>query len=222
MQYQTHSSIETSRENHLGDGIASDSHVLPPLPYGFAALMPVISENTLRIHYGRHNKGYVDELNKLVAGTEFDGMPLEQIVLATADQPEHEKIFNNAAQAWNHAFYWRSLKSRGGGTVTRALQPLVGSSFGDTESLKHEMATAATGQFGSGWAWLVLDGVRLKVVKTGNAGNVLTDGLVPLLVIDVWEHAYYLDFQSRRADYVTGVLEKLINWEFAAENLERV
>lgn len=197
------------------------NHALPPLPYGFAALMPIISENTLRIHYGRHNRGYVDELNKLVADTEFAHMSLDEVVLATAGRIEHEKIFNNAAQSWNHTFYWKSLKSRGGGNVTRSLQSLVSSSFGDTAQLKHELATAATTQFGSGWAWLVLDGSRLKVVKTGNAGNVLTEGLVPLLVIDVWEHAYYLDFQSRRADYVTGILEKLINWEFAAENLER-
>ncbi|MGA2777662.1 MAG: superoxide dismutase [Steroidobacteraceae bacterium] len=195
--------------------------MLPPLPYGFAALMPVISENTLRIHYGRHHKGYVDELNKLIVGTEFAGMSLEQTILATANNSEHEKIFNNAAQAWNHAFYWQSLNPRGGGNAARTLQPLVNTSFGDTDELKHRLANAATTQFGSGWAWLVLDGDRLKVKKTGNAGNVLTDGLVPLLVIDVWEHAYYLDYQSRRADYVTGVLDKLVNWQFAAENLER-
>jgi len=221
MQNQPQPSSYRSRAIPRIEGNATVNHVLPPLPCGFAALLPVISENTLRIHYGRHNKGYVDELNKLVAGTEFGGVSLEQIMLATADKIEHEKVFNNAAHAWNHAFYWRSLKSHGGGNVTRALQPLVNSSFGDTAALKHELATAATTQFGSGWAWLVLDGDRLKVVKTGNAGNVLTHGLVPLLVIDVWEHAYYLDFQSRRADYVSGVLDKLINWEFAAENLQR-
>ena len=221
MQTSTDAATDRARPIPSVEGDAVLNHALPPLPYGFAALMPIISENTLRIHYGRHNRGYVDELNKLVADTEFAHMSLDEVVLATAGRIEHEKIFNNAAQSWNHTFYWKSLKSRGGGNVTRSLQSLVSSSFGDTAQLKHELATAATTQFGSGWAWLVLDGSRLKVVKTGNAGNVLTEGLVPLLVIDVWEHAYYLDFQSRRADYVTGILEKLINWEFAAENLER-
>jgi superoxide dismutase, Fe-Mn family len=222
MQYQAQLSCNSTRAIPLSEVNSTEDHVLPPLPYGFAALLPVISENSLRIHYGRHHKGYVDELNKLVVGTEFCGMSLEQTVLESADHIEYERIFNNAAQAWNHDFYWKSLRSHGGGIVTRTLQQVINSSFGDTDELKHQFLTAAMSQFGSGWAWLVLDGNRLKVVNTGNAGNVLTDGLVPLLVIDVWEHAYYLDFQSRRADYVTGIVGKLINWEFAAQNLQRV
>jgi Fe-Mn family superoxide dismutase len=197
-------------------------HELPPLPYEFTALDPIISEKTLQIHYGKHHKGYVDELNKLVVGTDFADMSLEQIIFDTAGKPEHEHIFDNAAQAWNHTFYWRSLKPQGGGTATGVLQPLINSSFGDTKALKRELLTAATTQFGSGWVWLALDRNQLKIVKTGNAGNVLSEGLVPLLVIDVWEHAYYLDFQNRRADYVTAVLDRLINWEFATENLQRV
>jgi Fe-Mn family superoxide dismutase len=190
-----------------------------PLPYAENALEPGISAKTLRIHYGKHYKGYVDALNQLVAGTPFADMSLNQVVLSTAGEPEHAPIFHNAAQAWNHAFYWRSLSPRGGGFPSHALKVRVDSTFGNLEALKEELGTAATTQFGSGWAWLVLDGARLRVVKTDNAENPLTEHMKPLLVIDVWEHAYYLDFQNRRADYVKEVIDKLINWEFAAENL---
>jgi Fe-Mn family superoxide dismutase len=192
---------------------------LQPLPYAENGLEPVISAKTLRLHYGKHYKGYVDTLNQLVAGTPFADMSLKQIFLSTAAEPEHAPIFHNAAQAWNHAFYWRSLSPRGGGFPPHALKVRVDSTFGGLEALKEELGTAATTQFGSGWAWLVLDGAKLRVVKTDNAENPLTVLMKPLLVIDVWEHAYYLDFQNRRADYVKAVIEKLINWEFAAENL---
>jgi Fe-Mn family superoxide dismutase len=222
MQNQTRSSPSAARPAPGPLGNVTASIELPPLPYGFAALEPVISQNTLHMHYGKHNKGYVDELNKLIAGTEFSGMSLEQIMHATAHKPASEAVYNNAAQAWNHAFYWRSLKPQGGGDATRTLQPLIKSAFGDMAALKRELGAAAASQFGSGWAWLSYDGTRLKVVKTGNAGSVLVDGLVPLLVIDVWEHAYYLDYQNRRADYVAGVLDKLLNWEFAEINLRNV
>ena len=192
---------------------------LPPLPYGENALEPIISAKTLGFHYGKHHKGYVDTLNRLVARTQFADMSLEQIVLCTAGEPEHAAIFHNAAQAWNHAFYWCSLSPRGGGFPPHDLKTRVDSTFGNIEALKQELGSAATTQFGSGWAWLVLDGARLRVVKTDNADNPLTDHMKPLLVIDVWEHAYYLDFQNRRADYVKEVVDKLINWEFATENL---
>jgi Fe-Mn family superoxide dismutase len=198
------------------------THELPPLPFSFNALEPIISEKTVRIHYEKHHKGYIDELNKLIADSEFVGMSLEQVIQATAHMPVHEHIFNNAAQAWNHTFYWRSLTSLAATVPSRPLQVRINAAFGDTAALKKELATAATSQFGSGWVWLALDGDRLKVVKTGNAGNVMTEGLIPVLVFDVWEHAYYLDFQNRRVDYVTGVLDKLINWEFAAHNLDAV
>jgi len=197
-------------------------HELPPLPYELTALEPIISEKTLKIHYGKHHQGYVDQLNKLVSGSDFAAMSLEQIIFATANKSEYEHIFDNAAQVWNHTFFWHSLKPQGGGDATNVLQPMIEASFGDMKSMQREMLTAATAQFGSGWVWLAMDRNQLKIVKTGNAGNVLTKGLVPLLVIDVWEHAYYLDFQNRRADYVTGVLDKLINWDFATENLQRV
>ena len=198
---------------------AASVFALPPLPYAENALEPVISGKTVRLHYGKHNKGYVDTLNQLVAGTPFAEMSLRQLVLATAGKPEHAPIFNNAAQAWNHAFYWRSLSPAGGGVPPLALKARIESTFGDLEALKEELGTAATTLFGSGWAWLVLDGAKLRVVKTGNAENPLTAYTKPLLAIDVWEHAYYLDFENKRADYVKRVIDKLINWEFAAENL---
>ena len=193
---------------------------LPPLPYGYADLEPVISANTLRVHYGKHHKGYVDALNGLLPDSEFAHLSLEDLILASAHGTEHEQVFHNAAQVWNHTFYWHSLTPRGGGEPDGALQALIKKSFGDTAALRREWTTAAKSQFGSGWAWLVLDAERLKVVKTSNADTVLTDDLIPLLVIDVWEHAYYLDVQNRREDYVGGVLDKLLNWDFAAENLE--
>lgn len=194
-------------------------YVLLPLPYAQNALEPVISENTISFHYGKHYKGYVDNLNKLVAGTELAGMSLEEIIIATSGKADKTAIFNNASQAWNHAFYWNSLAPEGGGEVPSTLKVKIEASFGSVDACKKELATAATSQFGSGWAWLVLDGDKLKVVKTGNADSPLTKGMKPLLTIDVWEHAYYLDYQNRRADYVNAVIDKLINWDFAADNL---
>jgi len=195
--------------------------VLPPLPYAEKALEPVISANTISFHYGKHHKGYVDNLNKLVIGTEFASLPLEKIITETAGKADKTAIFNNASQAWNHTFYWNSLTPNGGGELPAALKTKIEASFGTVDACKKELATAATTQFGSGWAWLVLDGGKLKVFKTGNADSPLTKGMKPLLTIDVWEHAYYLDYQNRRADYVNAVLDKLINWSFAAENLGR-
>ena len=194
-------------------------HVLPPLPYADSALNPVISANTIDFHYRKHHKGYVDDLNKLVAGTEFADLPLEKIITETAGKPDKTAIFNDAAQTWNHTFYWRSLRPKGGGEPPVVLKQEIEASFVTLDACKKELANAATSQFGSGWAWLVLDAGKLKVVKTGNADLPLTRGMKPLLTIDVWEHAYYLDYQNRRADYVNLVLEKLINWGFAMENL---
>ena len=196
------------------------SIVLPPLPYADNALDPVISANTISFHYGKHHKGYVDNLNKLIAETEFADMTLEKIITETAGKADKTAIFNNAAQAWNHTFYWRSLRPKGGGEPPAALKKKIEASFGTMDACKKEWSAAAMGQFGSGWAWLVLDGGNIKVVKTANADSPLTKrGLKPLLTIDVWEHAYYLDYQNRRADYVNAVIDKLINWSFAAENL---
>jgi len=200
---------------------AAPSHALPPLPYPENALEPVISANTISFHYGKHHKGYVDNLNKLISGTEFADMPLEQIVAATAGKPDKAAIFNNAAQTWNHTFYWQSMTPKGGGEPPAALKQKIEAAFGSLDACRKELAAAAISQFGSGWAWLALDGDQLKVVKTANADNPMTQGMKPLLTIDVWEHAYYLDYQNRRADHVNAVIDKLINWQFAADNLAR-
>jgi Fe-Mn family superoxide dismutase len=205
----------------LRSASAASSIVLPPLPYPENALEPVITAKIISFHYGKHHQGYVTNVNKLIAGTEMADMPLEKIVLATAGKTDKAGIFNNAAQVWNHTFYWMSLAPKGGGKPPAALLQKIEASFGGLETCLKELANAAATQFGSGWAWLVKAGDTLKVVKTSNAENPMTQGMKPLLTIDVWEHAYYLDYQNRRADYVKAVLDKLINWEFAAENLAK-
>jgi len=197
---------------------AASPQVLPPLPYAHNALEPVISANTIGFHYGKHHKAYVDNLNKMASGTEYAGQPLEKIIVATAGKPEKAGLFNNAAQVWNHTFYWKSLKPNGGGEPPAELKRKMEASFGSADACKKALADAAVSQFGSGWAWLVLDAGKLAVVKTGNAEVPLTRGAKPLLTIDVWEHAYYLDYQNRRADYVNAVIEKLVSWEFALQN----
>jgi superoxide dismutase, Fe-Mn family len=199
--------------------LSSPVITLPPLPYEQNALQPVISASTLSFHYAKHHKTYVDTLNKLIAGTEYSDMPLEKIVRATAGQSDETAIFHNAAQAWNHTFYWRSLKPSGGGEPPAVLKRLIESSFGSVDACKKEFTQAAVEQFGSGWAWLVQDGGKLKIAKTSDADTPLTQSSKPLLTIDVWEHAYYLDYQNRRVDYVKAVIDKLVNWDFAAENL---
>ena len=193
-------------------------HVLAPLPYTENALEPVITAKTLSFHYGKHHKGYVDNLNKLIAGTEYADLTLEKIITSTAGKPEKTAIFNNAAQAWNHTFYWNSMKPNGGGESPAELKQKIEASFGSIDACKKELASAAVSQFGSGWVWLVLESGVLKVVKTTNADSPMTMGFTPLLTIDVWEHAYYLDYQNRRADYVDSLLDKLVNWEFALQN----
>lgn len=198
---------------------ASGPFTLPPLPWPDNALSPQISANTIGIHYGKHHQGYVNNLNKLVIGTPMADQPLEAIIKATAGKTDQATIFNNAAQIWNHTFYWNSLRPKGGGKPTGALIEQIRKDFGDFDAFKAEFTKAATSQFGSGWAWLVKDGDKLAIVKTGNADTPLAHAQEPLLTIDVWEHAYYLDYQNRRADYVTAVLDHLINWEFAMQNL---
>ena len=199
--------------------VATQKFVLPPLPYAEDALEPVISAQTVRLHYHRHQQGYIDTLNKLVADTPFADMSLTQLVLAAAGKPDHQAIYNNAAQAWNHAFYWNSMRPDGGSAPSAILRSRIDASFGNLGALQTALVSAATAQFGSGWVWLVSDGSRLEVIKTSNAGNPLTMQRKPLLAIDVWEHAYYLDFQNRRADYVSDLYDNLLNWEFASEKL---
>jgi Fe-Mn family superoxide dismutase len=197
---------------------AASPLVLPALPYAENALEPIITAKTMSFHYGKHHKAYVDNLNKLIAGTEYAALSLEKIITSTAGKPEKAAIFNNAAQNWNHTFYWKSMSPKGGGEPPTALKSKIEASFGSVDACKKELASTAVAQFGSGWAWLVLEGDKLKVVKTTNAEMPMSMGLKPLLAIDVWEHAYYLDYQNRRADYVNAMLDKLINWEFALQN----
>jgi len=200
-------------------GTTGAPFALPELPWAPDALAPVISAQTMGFHHGKHHKAYVDNLNKLVAGTDMAGMSIEQIVVETAGKADKAGIFNNAAQVWNHTFFWNSLKPHGAGGPSEKLRQRIESSFGSLDACKKELAAAATTQFGSGWAWLVLDDGKIKAVKTGNAETPLTTGARPLVTIDVWEHAYYLDYQNRRADYVAAVIDKLLNWDFAEANL---
>jgi len=193
--------------------------VLPDLPYAKDALAPVISANTLEFHYGKHHKAYVDNGNKLIAGSELADADLETIIKKTAGDAAKAGIFNNAAQVWNHTFYWRSLSPQGGGPPTGAIAAKITAAFGNYDKFAEELKNAGVTQFGSGWAWLVLDGGQLKIMKTANADTPIAHGLKPILTIDVWEHAYYLDYQNRRPDYLTAVIEKLLNWDFANRNL---
>jgi Fe-Mn family superoxide dismutase len=206
-------------DNFSSTAQSGTQFVLAPLPYADNALEPVISANTLSFHYAKHHNTYVTNLNNLVAGTELAGQSLEQIIRATAGQTDKAGIFNNAAQVWNHMFYWLSLKPNGGGEPPAALKQKIEATFGSVDACKKELATAAVTQFGSGWAWLVLDGDKVSIAKSSNADSPLTNNIRPLLTIDVWEHAYYLDYQNRRPDYVNTILDKLINWDFAAANL---
>ena len=197
----------------------AEPFVLPPLPYADTALAPVISANTLGFHYGKHHKTYVDNLNNLVKGTAHEGAALEQVIRDSAGKADLAAIFNNSAQIWNHTFYWHSLKPGGGGKPSGRLAAMIDSDLGGYDNFRKEFGATTVSQFGSGWGWLVVEGGKLKIVKTGNAEVPTTKGQKPLLTIDVWEHAYYLDYQNRRADYVNAVIDKLLNWDFAAANL---
>ncbi len=192
---------------------------LPPLPYADNALEPVISANTISFHYGKHHKTYVDNLNNLVKGTDYENAPLEKIINETAGKADKAGLFNNAAQIWNHTFYWNSLKGNGGGKPSGRLAQMIDAAFGSYDNFRKELGATTVSQFGSGWGWLVLDGGALKIVKTPNAEVPFTKGQKPLLTIDVWEHAYYLDHQNKRAAYVDAVIDRLLNWDFAAQNL---
>ena len=188
---------------------------LPALPYPDTALEPVITAHTLSFHYGKHHKAYVDNLNKLVAGTEYEKMDLAAVIAATNGVADKKPIFNNAAQLSHHTFYWNSMKAGGGGAPTGDLLTAINASFGSFDELKKQLSEKATKLFGAGWCWLTVKDGKITIEQTSNAD--LPAGK-PLLVIDVWEHAYYLDFQNRRADYVSGFLDKLVSWDFAAAN----
>ena len=191
-------------------------HKLPELPYAKDALAPSISAETLEYHYGKHHKAYVDNLNKLILGTEYEKLSIEDII----KKAPTGGIFNNAAQVWNHTFYWSCLAPKAGGEPTRGVLAVINKGFGSFAQFKDKFSAAATSLFGSGWVWLVKnpDG-SLAIEQAGNAGNPLKDGKKPLLTCDVWEHAYYIDYRNARAKYVESFWN-LVNWRFAAQNLK--
>jgi Fe-Mn family superoxide dismutase len=193
----------------------------PALPYAKDALAPYISANTLEFHYGKHHAAYISKYNGMVEGTEYANKSIEEVIKAVYGDSSKTGIFNNAAQAWNHSFYWNCMKPGGGGTPTGALADKINSDFGSFDKFKEEFKTAGGTQFGSGWAWLVLDNGTLKVTKTPNAETPLQSGQTPLLTMDVWEHAYYLDYQNKRPDYADAFINNLINWDFVAENFAK-
>jgi Fe-Mn family superoxide dismutase len=193
---------------------------LKPLPYAPAALEPHMSARTLEFHHGKHHKAYVDNLNKLIAGSPFEKASLETIITDSFEDTKNQGIFNNAAQVWNHDFFWNSMKPNGGGAPTGSLAKQIDDAFGDLEGFKTKFKEAATTQFGSGWAWLIADGGKLAISKTPNGVDPLAQGQKALVTCDVWEHAYYLDYQNRRPDMVQTFLDKLINWDFVAKNLD--
>jgi Fe-Mn family superoxide dismutase len=187
---------------------------LPELPYPKDALAPYVSEKTLEFHHGKHHNAYVVNANKLLEGTDLAQEAPETIIKKIAGDSSKVGIFNNVAQAWNHAFYWRCMKPGGGGLPTGAIAQKINADFGTYQKFCDEFKNAGATQFGSGWAWLVLKDGRLQVIKTSNADTPIAHGLKPLLTVDVWEHAYYLDYQNRRVDYLQAFVEKLINWDF--------
>jgi len=194
-------------------------HQLPPLPYPMDALAPHISKETLEYHYGKHHAAYVTNLNNLIKGTEFENLGLEEIIKKSSGG-----IFNNSAQVWNHTFYWNSMKApnaRGGGVPTGDLAAAITRDFGSFDKFKEEFSTAGATQFGSGWAWLVTEGGKLKVTKTPNADLPMKHGQKALLTMDVWEHAYYIDYRNARPKYIETFLTSLANWDFALENLKK-
>ena len=192
---------------------------LPELPYAMDALEPHISTDTMDVHYGKHHRGYVDKLNKLIEGTRFEDMPLEQIIVSAREGADID-ILNNAAQAWNHAFFWQSLSPTGQSEPVGRIRDLIEDEFGDIDKFKKEFRAAAISQFGSGWTWLVLDAGKLRIMSTTNADSPVGTHMTPLLTLDVWEHAYYLDYQNERARYVDAFLDKLIDWRFALDNVQ--
>jgi superoxide dismutase, Fe-Mn family len=191
----------------------------PALPYEVNALEPHMTAKTFEFHYGKHHAAYVTNLNNLTKDTPMANMSLAEIIKTTFGDASKAGIFNNAAQVWNHTFFWNSMKPNGGGAPTGELAAKINASFGSFDKFKEEFKAAATTQFGSGWAWLIKDGDGLKITKTGNAENPIAHGQTPLITLDVWEHAYYIDFQNRRPDFISTYLDHLVNWEFAAANL---
>jgi Fe-Mn family superoxide dismutase len=192
---------------------------LPPLPYDKNALEPHISAKTLEFHHGKHHNAYVTKLNELVKDTPHESQDLETIIKETFGDASKSKIFNNGAQVWNHTFFWNCMKPAGGGAPTGDVASAIDASFGSLDKFKEEFKDACVTQFGSGWGWLAVDNGKVTVMKTPNAENPMAHGKTALLTCDVWEHAYYLDYQNRRPDFVQAFMDNLINWDFVAQNL---
>lgn len=194
----------------------------PPLPFPMDALEPYgMKAETFEYHYGKHHKAYVDNLNKLTEGKDLANKPLEEVIQISFKDPSLTGVFNNAAQVWNHTFFWNSLKPGGGGSPSGDLADRIAKDFGSYDKFAEEFSNAAATQFGSGWAWLVDDGGKLAVTKTPNAENPLAHGKKALLTLDVWEHAYYIDFRNARPAFIKNFLDNLVNWDFVAENLSK-
>ena len=191
---------------------------LPPLPWSEDALAPVVSARTIGLHYGKHHRTYVNKLNELVAGTPMADMPLERVIMESAGG-KNQKVFNNAAQTWNHTFFWNCLRPNGGGKPGSQIAQRIDSDLGGLDAFKKNFAETAVNTFGSGWAWLAMKDGKLEIMSTSNAENPLTKGATPLLTIDVWEHAYYVDYENRRPEFVGAVNDKLLNWEFAEKQM---
>lgn len=206
--------------SHQSSNAAPASPIIP-LPYPMDALAPYISERTLEFHYGKHHQAYAANTVKLITGTAMAGMPLVEIIRKSFGNKEETALYHNAAQVFNHNFYWQSMKPKGGGKPDGKLLQAIDASFGNLDTFVKQLTESAAGLFGSGWTWLVKDGDRLKVINTADADTPVTTGMVPLLTLDVWEHAYYLDYQNRRIDYIRAYIEHLANWEFAAKNLDQ-
>ena len=193
---------------------------LPELPYAKDALAPHMSAETMELHHDKHHAAYVNKANELVQGTGLEGRPLEDVVRESWKNPELGGLFNQSAQIWNHTFYWHSMSPNGGGNIPGRLEGKIKEDFGSLDAFKEAFVQAGVSQFGSGWAWLVVDNGRLAVTKTSNAENPLVHNQTPLMVCDVWEHAYYVDYRNRRPDFLKTWIDNLVNWEFAAEKFE--
>jgi len=204
---------------NVSSGEEVNTILMEELPYAKDSLAPYISERTFEYHYGKHYAGYVSKANQFVKKTRFEGMKTEEILKKTEGRDSLKNIFNNTAQAWNHAFFWKSMKPGGGGKPSGNTGEMIDKSFGSYEIFREDFYNAAAGLFGSGWVWLVEKGGKLRIVSTSNAGSPLTKGMKPLLVLDVWEHAYYLDRMNNRSEYIKAFLDHLINWDFAESNL---
>ncbi len=195
------------------------AYELPPLPYDYNALDPYISAKTLEFHHDKHHAAYVTNYNNLIKDTDLADKSIEEVIKATYNDSSKAGIFNNGAQAWNHTFFWNSLKPGGGGTPTGAVAEKIDADFGSYDNFKEEFKKAATTQFGSGWAWLVLDNGTLKVINSPNAVNPIALGHTPLLTLDVWEHAYYLDYQNKRPDFIEAFISNLLNWDLVNQQM---